>query len=164
MNNINTIYFFETLSLSGDFSLTRSIFFYVFSLFDYQENVRKKLLKFAILNLIPNYAFYKGFFSKPGFFFSFFNFEWVKCILISPWMIKILGLSSLSSIMIIYISNSYYTIYNIFNIYGISTKWEREKKTLERRRREYNENEDGVRANEVYLLTINEEKLRMYKS
>ena len=38
------------------------------------------------------------------------------------------------------------------------------KKNLERRRREYNEDEDGVRANEVYLLTINEEKLRMYKS
>ena len=26
------------------------------------------------------------------------------------------------------------------------------------------EDEDGVRANEVYLLTINEVKLRMYKS
>ena len=114
------------------------------------------MLKFAILNLIPNYAFYKGFFS------FFFNFEWVKCILISPWIVKIMGLSSLSSIIIIYIfSNSYYTIY--IYIY-ISTKWEGEKKNLERRRREYNEDEDGVRVNEAYLLTINEEKLRMYKS
>ena len=58
----------------------------------------------------------------------------------------------------------YIYIYNIFNIYGISTKWEGEKKNLERRRREYNEDEDGVRVNEAYLLTINEEKLRMYKS
>ena len=40
-----------------------------------------------------------------------------------------------------------------------------EKKNLQwRRRREHNEDEDGVRANEVYLLTINEVKLRMYKS
>ena len=39
------------------------------------------------------------------------------------------------------------------------------KKNLQgRRRREHNEDEDGVRANEVYLLTINEVKLRMYKS
>ena len=52
MNNINTTYFFETLSLSGDFSLNKIIFSYVFSLFGSQENVKEKIVE--ICNSKPN--------------------------------------------------------------------------------------------------------------